>query len=442
MALPPDFALILDHARAEAKRYGHGEVVLEHLAAALARRNAKTFADAFGPDAEARLEPLLDRLPAGRGAPTDSLKLVELLANAAASPRKTEVLIDAVRELLKSQPAVAPVELAAKAAERAAEPEIEPAPSSPAPIPPAPLDKAALLRQLKSRIVGQDEALEIIVDRLALTRMQFDLRPNRPDGVFLLAGASGTGKTAFARALAEFLYGGESHLISLDMSEYAHDWAVSRLTGPMPGYVGSDKPEGWLTTRVRRQPESLILLDEIEKSHPTVWNTFLQVFNDGRLTDGQGREADFSRTVVVMTSNLGSENFRRKHPLGFHSGDATTEAAERTLEAVKQAMPPEFINRIDAVVLFNPLAPEVIHEIARREVSGALDRLRERGYVTEVPADVIQFIAADGYEPAFGARHLHRSIERHLLQTLVTQTPGRLRARVTADEVHWETQPT
>jgi ATP-dependent Clp protease ATP-binding subunit ClpA len=293
------------------------------------------------------------------------------------------------------------------------------------------------LRQLRSRIVGQDEALEIVVDRLALTRMQFDLRPHRPDGVFLLAGASGTGKTAFARALAEFLYGGESHLISLDMSEYAHDWAVSRLTGPMPGYVGSDKPEGWLTTRVRRQPESLILLDEIEKSHPTVWNTFLQVFNDGRLTDGQGREADFSRSVIVMTSNLGSENFRRKHPLGFHSSDATTEAAERTLEAVKQAMPPEFINRIDAVVMFNPLGREVIHEIARREVSGALDRLRERGYDTEVPAEVVAFIAADGYEPAFGARHLHRSIERHLLQTLVTQTPGRLRATVTDNEVTW-----
>jgi ATP-dependent Clp protease ATP-binding subunit ClpA len=205
----------------------------------------------------------------------------------------------------------------------------------------------------------------------------------------------------------------------------------------MPGYVGSDKPEGWLTTRVRRQPESLILLDEIEKSHPTVWNTFLQVFNDGRLTDGQGREADFSRSVVVMTSNLGSENFRRKHPLGFHSGDVTTEAAERTLEAVKQAMPPELINRIDAVVMFNPLGPEVIHEIARREVSGALDRLRERGYDTDVPADVVAFIAADGYEPAFGARHLHRSIERHLLQTLVDQAPGKLRASVTDNEVRW-----
>jgi ATP-dependent Clp protease ATP-binding subunit ClpA len=267
--------------------------------------------------------------------------------------------------------------------------------------------------------------------------MQFDLRPNRPDGVFLLAGASGTGKTAFARALAEFLYGSESRLIGLDMSEYSHDWAVSRLTGPMPGYVGSDKPEGWLTTRVRRQPESLILLDEIEKSHPTVWNTFLQVFNDGRLTDGQGREADFSRTVIVMTSNLGSENFRRKHPLGFHSGDATTEAAERTLEAVKQAMPPEFINRIDAVVMFKPLGPEVIHEIARREVSGALERLRERGYDTDVPADVVAFIAADGYEPAFGARHLHRSIERHLLQTLVDRAPGRLRATVTDKQVSW-----
>ena len=292
---------------------------------------------------------------------------------------------------------------------------------------------------MKERIVGQDEALETIVNRLALTRMQFDLRPNRPDGVFLLAGPSGTGKSALALALAENLYGGEGHLVSLDMSEYAHDWAVSRLTGPMPGYVGSDKPEGWLTTRVRRQPDSLILLDEIEKSHPTVWNTFLQVFNDGRLTDGQGKDADFSRSVIVMTSNLGSESFRRKHPIGFHTDDAVaTELGERTLDAIKEAMPPEFINRLDAIIMFRPLTPAHIHEIARREVDSALGRLRERGYDTEVPQDVIAFVAVKGYDPAYGARHLQRSIEQHLLETLLNHPPSKLRATVADDNVTWQ----
>ena len=449
MALPSDLALLLDHARAEAKRLGHGHVVVAHLAAALSRKDPELFAKTFGAQALDRLKHQLKQLPSATSALADAPEMTELLGDAAASDNATETINSAIHTLLSDAPAPSAARTGtrqAAAGATAAQPQAAPAAHATAAAPsapprPTPIDKAVLSRQLRSRIVGQDEALEVIVDRLALTRMQFDLRPHRPDGVFLLAGASGTGKTAFARALAEFLYGSQSNLISLDMSEYAHDWAVSRLTGPMPGYVGSDKPEGWLTTRVRRQPESLILLDEIEKSHPTVWNTFLQVFNDGRLTDGQGREADFSRTVIVMTSNLGSENFRRKHPLGIHSGDVTTEAAERTLEAVKQAMPPEFINRIDAVVMFNPLTPEVIHEIARREVNGALDRLRERGYDTEVPADVIEFIAADGYEPAFGARHLHRAIERHLLQTLVTQAPGRLRAHVTADEVHWETQP-
>jgi len=139
------------------------------------------------------------------------------------------------------------------------------------------------------------------------------------------------------------------------MSEYAHDRAVSRLIGPQPGYVGSDKPEGWLTTRVRRQPESLILLDEIEKSHPTVCNTSLQVFNHGRLTDGQGKEADSSRTVIVMTSNLGSENFRRRHRIGFHTDDTeTADLAELTLDSVKQDMPATCTARSSAVEAARP----------------------------------------------------------------------------------------
>ena len=411
MALPADIALLLDYARAEAKRLGHGHVVLAHVAAALARRNAAQFGSSFGADAAARLEVLLKQLPAATGALADSAELGELLSRVAAGPDPADLLNEEIRKLLADD-----------ATGRR----------------PARIDRGELLRQLKARIVGQDEALETIVSRLALTRMQFDLRPKRPDGVFLLAGPSGTGKSALAHALAECLFGGEGHFVRLDMSEYAHDWAVSRLIGPQPGYVGSDKPEGWLTTRVRQQPDSLILLDEIEKSHATVWNTFLQIFDDGRLTDGQGKEADFSRSVIVMTSNLGSESFRRKRPIGFRSDDEVADLqSERTQDAVKEAMPPELVNRLDAVIVFDALTPAAIREIASREIAVALDRLHGRGYEAEVPDDVVSFVAEQGYDPAYGARHLHRNIERHLLETLVDHPPSKLRAVLSGDSVAW-----
>jgi ATP-dependent Clp protease ATP-binding subunit ClpA len=411
MALPPDLALLLDYARAEAKRLGHGQVVLAHVAAALARRNATLFGSTFGADAAARLDALLKRVPTATTVLVDSAELGELLARVAAVPDPADALNEEIRKLLAGD----------ETGRR-----------------PARIHRAELLQQLKARIVGQDEALETIVSRLALTRMQFDLRPRRPDGVFLLAGPSGTGKSALAIALAESLFGGEGHFIRLDMSEYAHDWAVSRLIGPQPGYVGSDKPEGWLTTRVRQQPDSLVLLDEIEKSHPTVWNTFLQIFDDGRLTDGQGKEADFSRTVILMTSNLGSESFRRKRPIGFRNDDEAADIrSERTEDAVKEAMPPELVNRLDAVIVFDALTPAAVREIASREIAAALDRLRGRGYDAEVPADVVSFVAEQGYDPAYGARHLHRNIERHLLETLVDHPPSKLRAALSGGSVAW-----
>lgn len=450
MALPQDLALILDHARAEAKRRDHAQVMLAHVAAVLVRRDRDRFTATFGPDAPGGIEAILKGLPTCKGSFSDAPELGELLTKVAAAPNVAGALDEEILELLVKPPEAAPAEsqpqqsasVGSSAGQAGApKPHAKEGSANPqeatATAQPAPIDKPALLEQLRQRIVGQDAALKEVVDRLALTRMQLDLRPHRPDGVFMLAGPSGTGKTAFGRALAEHLFGDEGRLISLDMSEYAHDWALSRLIGPQPGYVGSDKPEGWLTTRVRRQPQSVIILDEIEKSHPTVWNTFLQVFDDGRLTDGQGNEADFSRTVILMTSNLGSENFRQKHPIGFAADSSVTELSDRTLEAVKRTMPPEFINRLDAILVFKPLTPEIIREITGREIERVLGRLRERGYDTEVPPEVVAYIAEEGYDPAYGARHVHRSIEQHLLETLVDQLPGRLRARVLGKDVEW-----
>lgn len=411
MALPADLALLLDYARAEAKRRGHGSVVLAHVAAALVRRNATQFGASFGAAAAARLEDLLKALPAAAGPPSDTTELLELLARLAVAPDPADALNEEIRKLVAGDQTTGV---------------------------PQRIDRAGLLGKLKEKIVGQDAALEKIVSRLALTRMQFDLRPRRPDGVFLVAGPSGTGKSALAHALAESLFGDEGHFIRLDMSEYSHDWAVSRLIGPQPGYVGSDKPEGWLTTRVRQQPDALILLDEIEKSHPTVWNTFLQIFDDGRLTDGQGKEADFSRAIIFMTSNLGSESFRRKRPIGFLSEDEVEDAqSRRTEDAVREAMPPELVNRLDAVIVFGALTPSAVREIAAREIAVAVDRLRSRGYEAEVPDEVVGFVADQGYDPAYGARHLHRNIEHYLLQTLVDHPPSKLRAQRLGEGVAW-----
>jgi len=304
----------------------------------------------------------------------------------------------------------------------------------------APLQVDALVAAIRRRVRGQDEALATIAARLALTRAQLDLRPERPDGVFLFVGPTGVGKTELARALCEQLFGEEQRLIRLDMSEYAEEWALSRLIGPQPGYVGFTEPESWLTTRIRRQPETVLLLDEIEKAHPSVWNAFLQVFDAGRLSDSRGNAATFERTVIVMTSNLGASVFASP-PVGFAPVQDDLQIAardsERLLEKVRETLPIELVNRLDEIVVFRPLTEAVIEEIARLEIDRMRTRLAERGYALAISDEVVKLVARTGYDPAFGARHLQRNVERLLLEPLAVTTGRQLAAEVRDDTVVW-----
>jgi len=298
----------------------------------------------------------------------------------------------------------------------------------------SPLMKAMHARdledQLSQRVRGQPYAVRSVASRLALTLAGLDLRPERPDGVFLFVGPTGVGKTELARAMSAILYGVEDRLIRLDMSEYSHDWAVSRLVGPMPGYVGSTEPESWLTTRVAQMPECVVLLDEIEKAHPVVWNTFLQVFDAGRLTDSRGVTVDFRSVVIVMTSNIGASEAAAS-PLGFASaGSDLNRARERTVRAVKETMAPELVNRIDDLVVFDPLGLDAIKEIAERELARACHRLAESGWSVRYDHDVVDYLVSTGYDPAYGARHLQRNIERLFLGLIAESETKRVSVRV------------
>ena len=269
--------------------------------------------------------------------------------------------------------------------------------------------------RLSERVIGQEEAIKAISD--AIRRARAGLKdPRRPIGSFIFIGPSGVGKTELAKALAEFMFGDEEALVRLDMSEYREQHTVSRLFGAPPGYVGYEEG-GQLTEAVRRRPYRVILFDEIEKAHPEVWNALLQILDDGRLTDGQGQVVDFRNTVLIMTSNLGTEFVRQGGTLGFlqdNSSDEDRAQHEKIEKALKTTFRPEFLNRIDEIIMFSPLSMEQMYKIVDLQMQEVRERLAEHGLGVTISEAAVHWLAEVGFDPGFGARPLRRALQKHV----------------------------
>ncbi len=263
---------------------------------------------------------------------------------------------------------------------------------------------------LHARVVGQDEAIKVVSDAVRRSRAGLS-DPNRPSGSFLFLGPTGVGKTELCKALAEFLFDSSDAMVRIDMSEFMEKHSVSRLVGAPPGYVGYEEG-GYLTEAVRRRPYSVILLDEVEKAHPDVFNILLQVLDDGRLTDGQGRTVDFRNTVIVMTSNLGSHQIQEL--AGDDSAEAYTQMKAAVMGVVQAHFRPEFINRLDDIVVFHPLDKAQIKQIAKIQMRGLEKRLAERGLRLEVSDKAFELLGNVGFDPVYGARPLKRAIQQQL----------------------------
>jgi ATP-dependent Clp protease ATP-binding subunit ClpB len=295
-------------------------------------------------------------------------------------------------------------------------------------------ERAKLLHmedELHKRVVGQEAAIRAISDAVRRSRAGLsDAR--RPIGSFLFLGTTGVGKTELAKALAEFLFNDDGMLTRIDMSEYQERHSVSRLIGAPPGYVGYDEG-GQLTEAVRRKPYSVVLLDEIEKAHPDVFNILLQVLDDGRLTDNKGRTVDFRNTIIIMTSNMGShvirENFSAAGAAGGNAhgdlnsdGELPEEVVEKTrdevIELMKQALKPEFLNRIDEIVMFTPLTRRDTLQIVDIQIGGIERMLAHNGIELKVDRKAREWIAAEGFDPVYGARPVKRAIQQNLVNQL------------------------
>ena len=269
--------------------------------------------------------------------------------------------------------------------------------------------------RLAERIIGQKEAVHGLSDAIRRARTGFK-DPKRPIGSFIFIGPSGVGKTELAKALAEFLFDDEDALVRIDMSEYRERHTASRLFGAPPGYVGYEEG-GQLTEAVRRRPYRVILFDEIEKAHPEVWNSLLQILDDGRLTDGQGQIVDFRNTVLIMTSNLGTEYISRSGTLGFLGTGENNEDRDAKIKidrALKDTFRPEFLNRIDEIIMFSRLSVDEMKEIVDLQLKEICGRIVDMGLTLNLDDSARTWLATVGYDPAFGARPMRRALQKYL----------------------------
>ena len=285
-------------------------------------------------------------------------------------------------------------------------------------------EREKLLRmesELHKRVVGQDAAIEAVADAVRRSRAGLQ-NEKRPIGSFLFMGTTGVGKTELAKALAEFLFNDENMMTRIDMSEYQERHSVSRLVGAPPGYVGYDEG-GQLTEAVRRKPYSVVLLDEIEKAHPDVFNILLQVLDDGRLTDNKGRTVDFKNTILIMTSNVGADiiqSYMEKLVISDDAGrqEILTECRNEVLEVLKRIVRPEFLNRIDEVIMFEPLSQKDVRDILRMQMAALKEKLSENGVAVEFTQEFEDYMTTKGYEPAYGARPIKRLMQKELVNLL------------------------
>ena len=273
-------------------------------------------------------------------------------------------------------------------------------------------EREKLLRmedQLHKRVVGQNEAIEAVSDAVRRSRAGLQ-NEKRPIGSFLFMGTTGVGKTELAKALAEFIFNDENMMTRIDMSEYQERHSVSRLVGAPPGYVGYDEG-GQLTEAVRRKPYSVVLLDEIEKAHPDVFNILLQVLDDGRLTDNKGRTVDFKNTILIMTSNVGADIIQ-------NNMGRVADCREEVMEVLRRTVRPEFLNRIDEVIMFEPLSQADIRDILKMQIAALQSRLAENGVAVTFSQEFEDYMSTKGYEPAYGARPIKRLMQKELVNLL------------------------
>jgi ATP-dependent Clp protease ATP-binding subunit ClpB len=275
-----------------------------------------------------------------------------------------------------------------------------------------------LEEELHKRVIGQEEAITAVSDAVRRNRAGLS-DPKRPIGSFIFLGTTGVGKTELAKALAEYLFDDENMMTRIDMSEYQEKFSATRLIGAPPGYVGYDEG-GQLTEAIRRKPYSVVLFDEIEKAHPDVFNILLQVLDDGRLTDNKGRVVNFKNTIIIMTSNMGSnlirENFERITPANRE--EIVENTKNMVLEILKQNIRPEFLNRIDDIIMFAPLRENEIEQIVRLQLEGVRGMLAENGIELRYTDEAVRSISQAGYDPEFGARPVKRVIQRRVLNQL------------------------